>query len=253
MTRDASLGRRSFLGASLAAAGGAALSGCATSKPAADTSPAGPIAPGATVLFQGDSITDAGRKRGIDEANDKDALGNGYAWLAAAGLLVSRPEDRLRTFNRGISGNKVFQLAERWQRDCLDLAPDVLSVLIGVNDIWHKRNGNYDGTLEVYERDYDALLQRTREALPAVVLVVCEPFVLRAGHIDESWFPEFDGYRAAARRVADKHGAIWVPYHGMFERAVAYAPPEHWAKDGVHPTDAGAALMAQCWLDATRT
>lgn len=251
MTRDDQVARRSFLGASLAATGGAVLAGCAT--PQAGMSRRGVIARGDVVLFQGDSITDAGRTREQgDVANSKASLGNGYAWLAGAGLLVARPADDLRIFNRGVSGNKVFQLAERWQRDCLDIKPDVLSILIGVNDIWHKLDGKYDGTVAIYERDYDALLVRTRAALPQVALVVCEPFVLRCGSVDASWFPEFDEYRAAARRVADKHGATWVAFHEMFERAVAHASPEHWAKDGVHPTEAGAALMAQCWLDATR-
>lgn len=199
-----------------------------------------------TVLFQGDSITDAGRKRDVTEANDQLALGNGYAWFAAAAMLTAGDAD-LRVYNRGISGNKVFQLRDRWQQDCLDLKPDLVSILIGVNDIWHKRNGNYDGTVEIYERDYDALLQRTRDALPGVRLVVCEPFVLRCGAVDDSWFPEFDTYRAAARRVADKHGATFVPFQQMFDDALALAPAEHWAKDGVHPSAAGAALMAQTW------
>jgi lysophospholipase L1-like esterase len=166
--------------------------------------------------------------------------------------LCSQPEAQLRVLNRGISGHKVFQLAERWEADCLDLRPDLVSILIGVNDIWHKRSGSYDGTLEVYERDYDALLARTKQALPEVRLVVCEPFVLRCGAIDDGWFPEFDGYRAAARRVAEEHGAAWVGFHAMFEEAVKLAPPEHWAGDGVHPSPAGAALMAQQWLRVVR-
>jgi lysophospholipase L1-like esterase len=260
MVHDDHVARRSFLGASLAAAGaaagGAVLTGCCAASPAATADRAvapGVVKPGDVVLFQGDSITDAGRKREqADVANNKASLGNGYAGLAGAGLLVTHPADQLRVFNRGVSGNKVFQLAERWQRDCLDLEPDVLSILIGVNDIWHKLDGKYDGTVAIYERDYDALLARTRTALPKVALVVCEPFVLRCGSVDDSWFPEFDDYRTAARRVAGKHGATWVPFHEMFERAVACAPPEQWAKDGVHPSAAGAALMEQCWLDATR-
>jgi lysophospholipase L1-like esterase len=165
-------------------------------------------------------------------------------------MHCARPAAKLRFHNRGISGNKVFQLAERWEKDCLDLAPDVLSILIGVNDIWHKRGGHYDGTVETYEEDYDALLTRTRVALPEVKLVVCEPFVLRCGAVDDSWFPEFDGYRAAARRVAEAHGAAFVPFHSMFEDALAIGPPELWAGDGVHPSPAGAALMAQAWLRA---
>jgi lysophospholipase L1-like esterase len=236
----------------LAALGGAA---CLSAAPARATAAQalGMVADGDLVLFQGDSITDAGRDRAREaQANDQAALGGGYAFLAAAGLLCSRPEAKLRVHNRGISGHKVHQLAERWDADCLDLRPDLVSILIGVNDIWHKRGGHYDGTLEVYERDYDALLERTKQALPQVRLVVCEPFVLRCGAIDDSWFPEFDGYRAAARRVADKHAAAWVGFHAMFEQAVKLAPPEHWAGDGVHPSAAGAALMAQEWLRVVR-
>lgn len=236
----------------LAALGGAAVLSAAPA-PASAAQERPQLDTGDLVLFQGDSITDAGRDRGRQELpNDQAALGGGYAFLAAAGLLCSRPEAKLRVLNRGISGHKVFQLAERWEPDCLDLRPDLVSILIGVNDIWHKRGGHYDGTLEVYERDYDALLARTKQALPQVRLVVCEPFVLRCGAIDDSWFPEFDGYRAAARRVAGKHGAAWVGFHAMFEQAVELAPPEHWAGDGVHPSAAGAALMAQEWLRVVR-
>jgi len=204
---------------------------------------------GDVILFQGDSITDAGRSRekaGVP--NEQSGLGSGYAWLAGAELLVDRPRDGLKVYNRGISGNKVFQLAERWQPDCLDLKPSLLSILIGVNDIWHKLNGKYDGTVQVYERDYRALLERTRKALPKVKLVICEPFVLRCGAVTDKWFPEFDTYRAAARRVAESHRATLVPFQAMFDEAVKYAPPAHWAADGVHPTPAGASLMAHNWL-----
>lgn len=206
--------------------------------------------PGDTILFQGDSITDAGRKRDVAEANSFAALGTGYAWLAASQLLTNLPDAGLKFFNRGISGHKVFQLADRWQADCLDLKPNVLSILIGVNDFWHMKNGNYDGTLEKYETDYRALLKRTKDALPDVKLVICEPFVLTVGAVDKSWPPEFAGYRAAAKRVAEEAGATFVPFQSMFDEAVKLAPPEHWARDGVHPTTHGAALMAARWLTA---
>jgi lysophospholipase L1-like esterase len=206
------------------------------------------IESGAILLFQGDSITDAGRSReDAAKPNSPDALGTGYAWLAAAQLLVDRPDDELTIFNRGISGNKVYQLAERWQTDALNLKPTVLSILIGVNDIWHKLNGNYDGTVEKYETDYKALVKQTKDALPEVKFIICEPFVLRCGAVNSSWFPEFDQYRAAANRVAEEAGALFVPFHEMFERASKIAPPERWAKDGVHPSPDGAALMAHTW------
>jgi lysophospholipase L1-like esterase len=213
------------------------------------------VAKGQTILFQGDSITDTGRSRDNDktsEPNNQPGLGSGYAWLAAAETLVDRPNDGLRFFNRGISGNKVFQLADRWQVDCLDLKPDVLSILIGVNDFWHtvEPKLNYKGTVEIYERDYLALAERTKQALPKVKLIICEPFALRCGSVKDNWFPEFDRYRAAAKRVAEKYRAAFVPFQAMFDDAVKYAPPEHWAKDGVHPSAAGAALMAHFWLKA---
>jgi lysophospholipase L1-like esterase len=174
-------------------------------------------------------------------------LGRGYAFLAAGALLADHPGADLKIYNRGISGNKVFQLAGRWDKDCLALKPDLVSILIGVNDIWHRLNGQYDGTIEVYERDYLALLERTRRELPEVRLVVCEPFVLRCGAVNDKWFPDFDGYRAAAKRVADRFDAAFVPFQSMFDEAVKQAPPNYWAGDGVHPTIAGAALMAQTW------
>ncbi|MEZ6055966.1 MAG: GDSL-type esterase/lipase family protein [Planctomycetaceae bacterium] len=203
------------------------------------------------ILFQGDSITDAGRDRAKGETpNELAPMGKGYAWLAAANLLTTHPSGSLKIYNRGNSGNKVYQLADRWEADCLDLKPDVLSILIGVNDIWHFLNGKYDGTVEVYEKDYHALLKRTKEKLPNVKLIVCEPFVLKCGAVNEKWFPLFDEFRAAAKRVATEAKAVFVPFQTMFDDAVKYAPPEHWAGDGVHPTTHGASLMAHHWMAA---
>jgi len=244
--------RREFLKISGAALGAAAAASIGVVPAQASDWPGKSkelVAKGNVILFQGDSITDAGRSREqAGTPNQQPGLGNGYAWLAAAELLTERPGQGLKIFNRGISGHKVFQLAERWDADCLDLKPDVLSILIGVNDIWHKLTGNYNGTVEVYERDFLQLLARTRKALPKVKLVVCEPFVLRCGAVTDKWFPEFDLFRAAAKRVASAHKAVFIPFQTMFDEAVKYAPAEHWAKDGVHPSSAGAALMAHTWL-----
>jgi lysophospholipase L1-like esterase len=206
------------------------------------------VTTGDTILFQGDSITDAGRSRKeADIPNHQPALGNGYVWIASADLLVNRPVENLKILNRGISGNKVYQLSERWQPDCLDLLPNLLSILIGVNDLWHTLDRKYNGTVEVYERDFRALLGRTKKALPKIKFVVCEPFVLRCGAVNDKWFPVFDEYRIAARRVAEVFQAAFVPFQAMFDKATKLAPPEHWAADGVHPTAAGAALMADKW------
>jgi len=255
--------RRAFLKSSAAALGvGAFASPAAVSTDAAagrtaEASP-GLIARDNVVLFQGDSITDWGRSRQAEGVpNDQGALGSGeggsgpgYAWLAAVELLTDRPKDGLKIFNRGISGNKVFQLADRWQADCLDLKPDVLSILVGVNDYWHTLTSQYHGTVEIYERDYRALTERTLKALPSVKLIICEPFALHYGSVDEAWTSAFAPYRAAAKRVAKACQALFIPFQTRFDEAVNYAPPKYWSKDGVHPSMAGAALMAYAWTKA---
>ena len=146
--------RRSFLTASAAAAGASAVfskSGAAAEKVK--------LAEGSAILFQGDSITDAGRDKKRQKANDPRSLGVGYPAHAAGGILRDHAALGLQVHNRGISGNKVPDLDARWNKDCLDLKPDVLSILIGVNDIWHKLNGSYDGTPEVYRDGFAALLE----------------------------------------------------------------------------------------------
>ena len=252
MRRNNPTSRRNFIKSLTATAiGGTALvlSSCNSASSSSSHRKNSLIQKDSTILFQGDSITDAGRGRKSEgNANNSNALGTGYVYSIATQLLADRAGDGLRIYNRGISGNKVFQLADRWDKDCLDLKPDVLSILIGVNDIWHSLNGNYDGTVEKYEKDYRTLLERTLEALPKVELVICEPFVLRCGAVNDKWFPEFDQYRAVAKKMSKVSNALFVPFQSMFDDAVKKAPPAHWAGDGVHPSMAGAYLMAQEWL-----
>lgn len=206
---------------------------------------------GKIVLFQGDSITDAGRDKASYYPNSGSGFGHGYAFLAAASIMEQHPGDKLKIYNRGISGHKVFQLANRWDDDCLNLQPDVLSILIGVNDFWHKVNGNYDGTVEVYENDYRALLERTKKALPNIKLIICEPFAVSGGTaITEKWHPAFDGYRAAAKKIAMEFKAEFVPFQSIFDEALKTGPASYWCPDGVHPSVAGAQLMAKHWVKA---
>jgi lysophospholipase L1-like esterase len=205
------------------------------------------------ILFQGDSITDSGRNREDNSSNTAVALGSGYAMLAGAKLLEKHPSLELNVYNRGISGNKVYQLAERWDKDCLGLKPDILSILIGVNDLWHKLNGEYNGTLEIYRNDYTALIQRTKNALPDVKLIICEPFAVPGVKaVDEKWYPEFITYQEAARSIAVQFGATFIPFQRIFDEAQKRAPGAYWTADGVHPTLAGAQLMAQAWVKAIK-
>jgi lysophospholipase L1-like esterase len=207
----------------------------------------------ATILFQGDSITDAGRKKDDGGYNTSAVLGTGYAMLAGAELLHKNPSLNLKIYNRGISGNKVYQLAERWENDCISLKPDVLSILIGVNDFWHKLNGKYDGTIKKYLDDYKALLDQTKQKLPEVQLIVGEPFAVSGiKAVDEKWYPDFNDYRAAAKEIAASFNAVLIPYQSVFDKAHQSAPGAYWTNDGVHTTLAGARLMAEAWLAAVK-
>lgn len=206
-----------------------------------------------TILFQGDSITDAGRKRDDESYNNPSILGSGYAMLAAGELLERFAPLNLKIYNRGISGNKVFQLADRWDKDCLELKPDILSILIGVNDFWHKLDGNYDGTIEKYRTDFIALVERTKKALPTVKLIICEPFAVPGVKaVDAKWYPDFYEYQKAAKEIAGKFGATFVPFQKVFDKAITRAPGSYWTGDGVHATLAGAQLMASAWMMAVK-
>ncbi|MXV52145.1 lysophospholipase [Pedobacter sp. HMF7647] len=202
------------------------------------------------ILFQGDSITDSGRQKNNAEKNNNSALGNGYALLTAARLLQKYPEKNLSIYNRGISGNKVYQLAERWEDDCLNLKPTILSILIGVNDFWHTLTGGYKGTVTTYKNDFEALLDKTKQKLPNVKLIIGQPFALTGVKaVDSSWFPAFTDYQNSAREIADKYQAHYIPYQKIFDQAAKTGSPSYWTGDGVHPSLAGGQLMAESWLD----
>lgn len=239
------LSRRKFL----TVAGGAAGAAIVSSGARAEARQSAPAA-GTVVLFQGDSITDTGRNRDQKMPNAASALGNGYALLVASFVLEDHPTRGIEFYNRGISGNKVPDLQARWQEDAIELKPDILSILIGVNDLWHKLGGRSTGTTAEYEQQYLALLQDTRRALPETRIVVLEPFVTRVGAVNDTWFPEFDERRAAAARVARQAGATFVPLQKMFDELSAKATPAYWAADGVHPTPAGHAAIAKRWREA---
>ena len=203
-----------------------------------------------TILFQGDSITDAGRDKSQYYANNASGLGLGYPHMAAASLLAQYPDRHLRFYNRGISGHKVFQLAARWDDDALQLKPDVLSILIGVNDFWHTLNAGYTGTAAIYENDLRALIKRTKDALPQIKLILCEPFVVKGGTAvgDAKWVSEFPLYQAACKKISKEFNTLWVPYQSTFDGVLSKGGAAYWCPDGVHPSLAGARLMADAWI-----
>ena len=207
------------------------------------------------VLFQGDSITDAGRVRDTANASEPERLGRGYALLAAARLRADHPG--LVVHNRGISGNRIGDLRDRWDADCLQLRPTVVSILIGVNDTWHgiAKGTPENGTdLETFDRAYRALLEQTRAALPGVKLVIGEPFTLECGAVLEMNFhPDIDERANLVRIIAQEYADAYVPYQAAYDRALQrHADPAYWAGDGVHPSLAGHQIMADAWQDAVR-
>ncbi|WP_295650634.1 SGNH/GDSL hydrolase family protein [uncultured Mucilaginibacter sp.] len=206
------------------------------------------------ILFQGDSITDAGRDKATLTANTLKALGTGYAFLTTADLLNKNPDKNLSIYNRGISGNKVYQLADRWDVDCLSLKPNVMSIMIGVNDFWHTLTNGYTGTVEVYKNDYIKLLDRTKAALPDIKLIILEPYFVNGIRPEEAkWHPTFDSYQQVAREIAEKYQATLIPLQSMFDEAVKQAPPKYWTPDGVHPSMAGASLISHAWSDVVKS
>ena len=205
------------------------------------------------ILFQGDSITDANRDRSSTQSNDfLKGMGNGYALMAASNLLIDYPITDWHYYNRGVSGDKVFQLADRWESDCFNIQPDVLSVHIGVNDFWHTLTNGYKGTVETYEKDFLKLLERTQSKLPKVKFIIGEPFVVLDGtSIDaDAWIPYFRDYQKVAADIAKKMGAVFIPYQQIYDTAVGNQGADYWCPDGVHPSLAGSALMAKAWMDA---
>jgi lysophospholipase L1-like esterase len=203
-----------------------------------------------TVLFQGDSITDAHRNRQAYYANQANGFGNGYALYSAIQLAGQHPTTDWIFYNRGISGHKVPQLADRWREDALHLQPDVLSILIGVNDYWHTLNWDYKGNANSYRDDYRKLLERTKKALPNVKLLIAEPFYLTEGTAIDApkWQKDFPAYQAVARSIAEEYNAVLIPFQKVFDDALKIAPTSYWAADGVHPSFAGSYLMATAWL-----
>jgi lysophospholipase L1-like esterase len=169
--------------------------------------------------------------------------------MAASQMLRAHPDGALKCFNRGVSGDTVPALQARWEADTLALKPDILSILVGVNDFWHRLTAGYTGTAADYESQYTELLRGTRAALPNARLVILEPFVLVTGAVDAKWFPEIDERRAAAARVANGAGATFIPLQSMFTQLARSAPSSYWIGDGVHPTIAGHAAIAERWRE----
>jgi lysophospholipase L1-like esterase len=199
------------------------------------------------LLFIGDSITDCGRRE------DPEAVGDGYVRLVRDWLRAADPANApASVINMGVSGNKVTDLQKRWQRDVIDQGPDVVSVMIGINDVWHGLAPDRAGVdIETYLRTYREILMELRARCPACRLILCEPTVI-SPPAPAPGNEKLEPYvRAVNDLAADFVADFVVKVHDVFRSAERLRPEIEWTTDGVHPTSAGHALIARTWLSTT--
>lgn len=198
---------------------------------------------GIRILFQGDSITDAGRNR-----EDPHEMGNGYPKYAKARIAASYPQLELDFLNLGIGGNRTEHLVERLETDFIQLQPDIVSILVGINDTWHQYGNNIITTDRQFEDNYRTVLTALKERTHAKILML-EPFLLSVP--DKDHFRENLDFRIdIVRRLAWEYADAYIPLDGLFAAACVHNPPTHWAADGVHPTPEGADFIAGHYLTA---
>lgn len=200
---------------------------------------------GSRLLFQGDSITDMNWGRNQSDRNHY--LGHSYVYLIAARLGVDMPEAQLDVYNRGMSGHTVADLRTRWQKDAIDMKPDILSILIGTNDVGRGVQPNG------FETDYRHILDASRTANSELRLVLLDPFVLRSGNLkdEKAWTlrrAATDNLRVIVARLAKDYNAVHVKTQDIFDAAAREVSPEQWIWDGVHPLPQGHELIARNWL-----
>jgi len=204
------------------------------------------------ILFQGDSITDCGRKR-----EDPTAMGNGYANLVKAALGADCP-DEYEFLNRGISGNRIVDLYARIKIDFINLQPDYASIYVGVNDTWHEISKQNGVDTEKFEKIYSMMIEEILEACPNIKLILISPYVLNgpstcdSEEIPDRWtrFEKDVSEKAAAvKRIAEKYSLPLMELQPVFDEACKKAPAVYWTKDGVHPTACGHELIKRLWIE----
>ena len=207
-----------------------------------------------TLLFQGDSITDAGRTdtlKFISPGWPLMGMGFGYPHLLASKICAEHPND-WTVLNRAITGNRVVDLYARWKLDALNLKPDVISILIGINDIWHEFERQNGVETPRFDEFYRRLLDWSLKSNPKMQFILLEPFVLFHGAVAEEWRKEVTEKQAVVRQIAKDYNTIFVPLQSVFDEATKRAPGDFWLADGVHPTLPGHHLIAKAWLAATQ-
>lgn len=197
-----------------------------------------------TFLFQGDSITDTNR---VDENEDNFGLGCGYALLLASDFLKNR-KDEFRFINRGQSGDRITDVYARIKEDIINLKPDYMSILIGVNDVSHELTQKCGVTPEKFQKIYCMLIDEIVEALPDIKIIIMEPFVCKGIHTEERWEEfscEVKKLAAASKHVADKYSLEFVPLQDIFDEVTSDGNARYWSVDGIHPTAAGHQIIKE--------
>lgn len=200
-------------------------------------------------LFQGDSITDASRVK-----ENERCLGQGYATIVAAQLGLENP-GKIDFVNKGISGNRIVDLYARIKSDIINLKPDYLSILIGINDVWHEHSYQNGVDANKFEKIYSMLIEEIKEALPDVKIFILEPFVCHGTAADENWdyfYSETLERAKAAQRVAEKFNLRFIPLQDKFLKAETVAPCDYWTLEGVHPTAMGHGIIAGELIEAVK-
>ena len=205
------------------------------------------------ILFYGDSITDGNHNREITAPSKPDGLGGGYVMSVSSYLAEKYPRMNFNFYNRGINGNKTFQMIDRLDTDCFGLKykPTVVSVLTGINDYSLSLRNTGKGNPAEYEAKLAELLDRIKAGLPGVRLIVLEPYAI-AGVREktDSFLPGFYEYQPIAEKVAEKEGAVFIPLQKHFDEAGKKYGKEKFSRDGVHPWSAGIELITRAWIDA---
>ncbi len=203
------------------------------------------------ILYMGDSITDVGRNT---THGSLVSIGQGYALMTAARLAADHPE-KFTFVNNGISGHRVVDLYARIKVDVWNHAPDVLSILVGVNDVWHEIMYQNGVDAERFEHVLHMFVSETQQRFPNIKIILMEPFVLKAAATEGAWeafMTETKLRGEAVRRVAQDCGAFYLPLQELLDQACERAPESYWLGDGVHPTPAGHQLIADAWLELFR-
>lgn len=203
------------------------------------------------ILFQGDSITDAGRAR------DNDVnIGVGYPLLVKASLGFESP-GKYEFINRGISGNRVVDVYARIKNDIINLKPDVMSILIGVNDVWHEFAESPNGVdADKYFKIYDMLIEEVKSILPDIKIMIMEPFVLKACATEEKWDSfnlEVKKRAEMAKKISIKYNLPYIALQEGFDILSKNIEESYWLGDGVHPTAMGHEYIKNEWIKMFKT